>query len=217
MTTTITTLNEETTTPLTAREERMFRFLIADESPYVRFKALSNPACPEHILYEAAKTETHPKALTAIATHPEASGRILHLLVGSAEHSVRNAVASHAHTRAADLITLSTVKNIYVLGWVVLNPNAPKKAVTLALKTALSIAPMSDFVPFHVARHPRASQSVLRSLESHWSSRVRAEVLKNPNAPFGVVQRLMGDDDDLVRGALASRLGVSVRVSDVAS
>lgn len=217
MTTTITTRNEETTTSLTAREERMFRFLIADESPYVRIKALSNSACPEEVLFEAVKTETDLKALSAIVSNPAASGRILHRLVGSPDPFIRKAVAAHANTRSADLITLATDINIYVVGTVVLNPNAPKKAVGLALETAQRVDPFNDFVPFHAARHPRVSQRVLRLLETHESYRVRVEVVKNSSSPFGVVQRLMGDEDARVRGALAARLGGSVRVTDVES
>lgn len=216
MTTTITPLNTETPKPLTAREERMFRFLIADESPYVRMKALSNPACPEELLYGAVKVETDLKALIAIVSNPAASGRILHRSVGSPDPFVRKAIAAHLNTRAADLITLATDTNPYVLGTVVLNPNAPKKALALAIETAQRVDTYNDFVPFHVARHPRASQRVLRLLESHDSFRVRVEVMKNASAPFGVVQRLMGDEDARVRGALASRLGGSVRVADIA-
>lgn len=216
MTTTITALNTETPKPLTSREERMFRFLIADESPYVRMKALSNPACPEELLYEAVKVETDLKALSAIVSNPVASGRVLHRLIGSSDPFMRKELAAHTNTRSADLITLATDINPYVLGAVALNPYAPKKALGLALETAQQIEPHNDFVPFHVARHRRASQRVLRLLGTHDSYRVRVEVVKNPHTPFGVIQHLMGDDDARVRGALASRLGGSVRVADMA-
>lgn len=61
------------------------------------------------------------------------------------------------------------------------------------------------------ARHPNASDAVLRRMANHRTARVRQAVAQHPRAPESTLERLAGDDEPGVRQAAARNARTPVR------